>query len=82
MLVQPDGNIVAAGVTSGAGPFDPIEFGVARYTANGLLDPEFGSGGRVMSPIAGLNGEAAAVALQCDGKIVVAGPIYTTGGEY
>jgi uncharacterized delta-60 repeat protein len=81
VLIQPDGKIVVAGVTSTAGAFGQTEFGVARYTADGDLDPGFGSGGKVMTPIAGLSGSAAAVALQTDGKIVVAGPIYGAGGE-
>ena len=83
VLVQPDGNTQRGPPASLQAPVHstPFQFGVGLYTANGVLDPEFGSGGTVMSPIAGLNGEAAVVALQGDGKIVVAGPIYATGGE-
>ncbi len=65
VVVQPDGKIVAAGST-GAG------FALARYNPSGSLDPSFGSGGKVVTPLgsdAGANG----VALQDDGKIVLAG---------
>jgi uncharacterized delta-60 repeat protein len=43
----------------------------------GDLDPTFGTGGKVTTDFGSVNEEAAAVALQTDGKIVAAG---TTGG--
>lgn len=42
---------------------------VARYRHDGSLDPSFGVGGKVVTGLGG----ASAVALQADGKIVVAG---------
>src|SRR5207245_5340246 len=47
-------------------------FALARYNADGTLDPSFGGGGRVLTNFAGRD-EASALALQSDGKIVVAG---------
>src|SRR5262245_49687801 len=41
VVIQPDGKVVAAGV----GGF--VDFALARYNANGTLDPTFGSGGKV-----------------------------------
>ena len=47
---------------------------VARYNGDGTLDNGFGSGGKVVSDIgAGSTDRANGVALQADGKIVVAG---------
>jgi uncharacterized delta-60 repeat protein len=44
----------------------------------GDLDPTFGTGGKVLTGFGSQNGDAAAVALQADGKIVVAGSASTT----
>src|SRR5205807_2242452 len=70
VALQADGKIVVAGFPSadfGAGR----DFALARSTAGGTLDPSFG-GGRVVTSFGG-RAEAAALALQSDGKIVVAG---------
>src|SRR5439155_25726258 len=50
-------------------------FAVARYTPDGQLDPTFGAGGKVMVSIGvqRINDIASAVAIQEDGRIVVAG---------
>jgi uncharacterized delta-60 repeat protein len=45
----------------------------ARATHPGKLDQSFGSGGRVVTPVGGGDAAASAIALQPDGKIVVAG---------
>jgi uncharacterized delta-60 repeat protein len=66
LALQPDGKIVVAGNDSGRGLL------LARYAANGTLDQGFGAGGRVLTRRDG-NSEATGVALQPDGKIVVAG---------
>lgn len=67
IAVQADGKIVvAAGASNGSG------FLLARYLRNGSLDPSFGDGGYVESTSA-YAVSADAVALQPDGKIVVAG---------
>ncbi len=71
LAVQPDGKIVAAGDVAG----DSL---VARYLPNGSLDSSFGNGGYAETslPRTAKFASAAAVAIQPDGKIVVAG---TTG---
>src|SRR5215813_11953866 len=43
LVVQPDGKVVAAGQTTVNGLTD---FALARYSANGTLDPTFGTGGK------------------------------------
>jgi len=70
IAVQSDGKIVVAGETN---PYSD-DFALARYDANGSLDPSFGSGGKVQTDFGFDNGEFAyAVAIQNDGKIVAAG---------
>ena len=73
VAIQPDGRIVVAG---GSGPQvrapNGSDFALARYTLAGKLDPSFGVDGRVVTDF-GPNSYAADVAIQADGKIVVAG---------
>jgi uncharacterized delta-60 repeat protein len=72
VAIQRDGKIVAAGRSE-------EDFALARYTANGTLDPSFGRGGRVRTGF-GSPGEATGVAIQADGKLVAAG--HTSAGSY
>lgn len=62
LVIQPDGKLVV-GVGSGAGAC------VVRYEANGTLDVSFGTAGIALVPGFSL----ADVALQADGKILLAG---------
>lgn len=66
VAVQPDGKIVAAG--SGA-----VGVALLRYNADGSPDNGFGSGGRTSVHFPGDGGGANALALQPNGKIVIAG---------
>jgi uncharacterized delta-60 repeat protein len=71
VVVQPDGKIVAAGLShQGATGFD---FALARYHTDGDLDTGFGTGGWVTTDFGTPNDLGQGVALQADGKIVVAG---------
>jgi uncharacterized delta-60 repeat protein len=73
LAIQADGKIVAAGY---ARVLDTSTgFAVARYNPDGSLDPSFGNGGKITTRISD-NDQAYAVALQPDGKIVVAGTAY------
>lgn len=72
LVVQPDGKILAAGLAGGA-------FGVARFLADGNLDVSFGTGGKVRVEIGITEDAAGALALQADGKILLAG--YTKNGS-
>ncbi|MER6352930.1 delta-60 repeat domain-containing protein, partial [Streptomyces sp. NPDC001634] len=69
--VQADGKIIAVGQSDGASAGD-FDFALARYNTDGSLDPTFGTGGKVTTNFGGGDG-ARAVAVQTDGKIVVAG---------
>lgn len=71
VAIQPNGDIVAAGTSHGTATGDNIA--VARYTPVGKLDPAFGTGGQVSTDLGTRADHANAVALQPDGKIVVAG---------
>lgn len=79
VAIQPDGKIIAAGYSNGA-----QDIAVARYNTDGSLDTTFAKGGKftslsINSPTYYFSGGAAtAVALQADGKIVVAGYIYNS----
>jgi uncharacterized delta-60 repeat protein len=72
LAVQPDGRIVVAGEAriNGSGH---MGFALARYESNGSLDVTFGTGGKLTTSFGGQFAGAADVALQPDGKIVVAG---------
>jgi uncharacterized delta-60 repeat protein len=70
VAVQPDGKVVAVGELHD-GQSNQY-FGVFRYLPDGSLDPSFGAGGWTAVDIGSFE-EARAVALQGDGKIVVAG---------
>jgi len=70
VAVQPDGKVIVASTATVGGH---ESFAVARYNTNGSLDNSFGTAGRATLNIDGGDDEAAAVALQPDGKIVVAG---------
>jgi uncharacterized delta-60 repeat protein len=73
VAIQPNGKIVVVGSASnGSNP----DVAVVRYSSNGSLDPSFGSGGKVTVPIGGGGDTGDAVAIQPDGKIVVAGSTY------
>ncbi len=70
VAIQSDGKILITGRSGGAGNKDVA---IARVDKNGLLDNSFGSGGVVTTDVAGYNDFGYGVAVQSDGKIVVAG---------
>ncbi len=72
VAVQPDGRIVAAGSFSGFGN-DTGTFAVARLNPDGSPDRSFGSNGRVLTAFPNGSAWATGVAIEPDGKIVVAG---------
>jgi uncharacterized delta-60 repeat protein len=68
--IQADGKIVLAGSCYNGATH---AFALARLNANGVLDPTFGSGGKVVVPFGEFRSEARAVVIQPDGRIVAAG---------
>lgn len=78
-VVQPDGKILLCGTRASGTTAD---FFVARFTADGALDTSFSFDGRTTIDFSGSGGidVAMALALQADGKIVVAGTTNADGG--
>ena len=75
VAIQDDGKIVATGGSGG-------NYVVMRYENNGALDNTFGGGdGVVVTPITNSIGFAESIAIQNDGKIVVAGWSMVNGGH-
>ncbi|MGN6474914.1 MAG: delta-60 repeat domain-containing protein, partial [Mycobacteriales bacterium] len=68
---------VAVGRTNALGILKTA-FGVVGYTPDGKLNPNFGNGGIVTTPFAGMGAQAKAVVVQQDGKFVVAGSAFTS----
>lgn len=68
VAIQSDGKIVAVGDDN-----ENSLFAVVRYTTAGALDASFGVGGIVLTSEFSETNVARAVAIQSDGKIVVAG---------
>ena len=78
VLIQPDAKIVAAGYSYNGYNSD---FAAVRYNADGSLDSSFGDAGQTITPIGFGNDVAKAVALQADGKIVLAGYSYNGAND-
>lgn len=74
MALQADGKVVTAG-TAGSGPALNSSIALARYNPDGSLDSTFGTGGKVSTNFSGGDDWAASLALQPDGRIVVAGAV-------
>jgi uncharacterized delta-60 repeat protein len=70
IVIQPDGKIVAAGDVYGT---SSTRFGIIRFLSNGSFDPTFGTGGYVGINFGSSQSNCSAIALQNDGKIIVAG---------
>ena len=78
VAIRSDGKIIAAGQTSlQTSPFSRhLDFAVARYNNNGTLDTSFASGGKAITTFGSSFGAwASSVAIQPDGKAVVAGTV-------
>ena len=68
-VLQADGKIVVAGFI---GSLSTQDFALARYNSDGTLDSSFGSAGKVITDLGGVDaGEA--VTIEPDGKIIVVG---------
>lgn len=78
LVLQPDGKIVCVGWAYNVGGIAKFEAGMVRYNTNGTLDPSFGVGGRVTS-VSPYGHKMNRVALQPDGKILLAGSVANAG---
>jgi uncharacterized delta-60 repeat protein len=82
IVIQPNGKIVLSGYTPGLSSSNgyTYDFALARINKNGTLDTSFGSDGKNTADFFCYDDVASAVALQPDGRIVVAG--YSGQGLY
>lgn len=73
VLVQPDGKILAAGHYNGTSTGFNSAIALLRFNANGTPDNSFGTNGIVTALVGPSHTFLAAITLQADGKILVAG---------
>jgi uncharacterized delta-60 repeat protein len=78
VTLQPDGKILVAGYSSNGSNSD---FALVRYNANGSVDTTFDGDGKLTTAIGTRDDIGYSVALQRDGKIVVAGTSFN-GSNY
>ncbi len=83
IALAPDGKIIMVGSTYNNAQYpDSYHYmALARYNTNGELDETFGEGGKVKLINNGYN-HANSIALQKDGKIIVVGTAFKSGGLY
>ncbi len=80
MAIQADGRILLAGERVAVNSIEDLGF-LARLTTSGALDPGFGGGDGVVDVPGTRDDRVRAVAVQTDGRIVVAG-CTSVGGSY
>ena len=73
-VMQPDGKIVVAGSINNGNEYasNYTDYSIARFNTNGSLDKTFDNDGQVTTDF-GYNEGGSAIALQPDGKILIAG---------
>jgi len=74
LTLQADGGIVAVGHTR-INQFHTSDFAIARYTSDGQLDPDFGTGGKVVTDFFGDDDFGKDVVSLQDGRLVVTGEV-------
>ena len=79
--IQTDGKIVVSGYTV-SGPSDTGSILLIRLNSDGTFDNTFGTNGRVVTNIAGYGDYGYDLAIQKNGKIVVAGRTATGTDQY
>jgi uncharacterized delta-60 repeat protein len=78
VALQPDGKIVGFGITRQSSPSFQGIFGVVRYNSNGTLDTSFNGTGRATILFENNEAQFGKIALQPDGKIVLASTVRST----
>jgi uncharacterized delta-60 repeat protein len=83
VAIQADGKIIVAGGVFIPGSSTRSDLALARYNPDGSLDGSFDGDGKVITDVAGGTDAGFSVAVQSDGKIVVAGESRPPGpGRY
>ena len=78
LAIQTDGKLLLAGGASNGVDYD---LAVVRYNTDGSLDLSFGVGGKQITPVGNHNDSPNSIAVQNDGKILLAGGTYN-GTDY
>ena len=81
IAIQPDGKIVTGGSASGKKQKFG-NFAMQRYKTNGVLDANFGKGGKVINEINNAISSINAITIQPDGKIVAVGRYCGSGSPF
>jgi uncharacterized delta-60 repeat protein len=82
VAIQNDGKILVAGYSYNNPPNPSNNFALARYNADGTLDTTFHGTGSVTTHIGSFRDEGRSVAIQGDGRILVAGSSQYNAGSY
>jgi uncharacterized delta-60 repeat protein len=84
VALQLDGKLVVGGSTFRNNDSSGEDFALARYNPDGTLDRTFGKQGKVSTDFPDLAAEISAIAIQPDGRILVAGgtfPVFVFLGD-
>ena len=81
VAIQQDGKILVVGLTT-SGTSGTEDFGLARYNTDGSLDTSFDGDGRVTTDVSAGDTIAYSVAIQSNGKIIVAGLSETSSNNW
>lgn len=73
IIIDASNRILASGMVRPLNCSDNIDFGLARYSQNGVLDPGFSGDGKLTTDVYGGSNSPYGSMLQSDGKIVVSG---------
>jgi len=87
VVVQSDGKIVMAGTTTTGSSGTLNDFIIVRHNADGTFDNSFGTNGIVTTDFVNINNtslsnQGKTMAIQSDGKIVVAGTVINPSANY
>ena len=75
IAIQPDGKILLGGFAVLSSP----DFALARYTADGSLDEDFGSAGSITTEVGGFTDQIKDLTIQSDGTIIAVGDVFNGG---
>src|SRR5882762_10093179 len=78
LALQPDNKILVAGMVSDLATAS-LQLAVARYNPDGSVDDGFGAAGIAATPVGAAGAAASALAVQPDGRILVAGAAFAHG---
>ncbi len=80
LALQSDGKIVVVGLSNSLSNNNQSDFAVVRFNSNGTLDSSFDGDGKLITDFGTTSDYALSVAIQNDGKLVVAGESYALDG--